>query len=49
MRFWYLVQVYSESVFDDLFQELRMIFLCETNLVILKIVFLTTYPELRCI
>jgi hypothetical protein len=49
MKFWYLIQVYSESVFDDLFKELSIIFLCETNFVTVIMVLLTTYPELRFI
>jgi hypothetical protein len=39
MKLWYLVQVYSKFVFEDLFQELRIIFLSETNFLILIIVF----------
>jgi hypothetical protein len=47
MELWYLIQVYSESVFEELFQELKILFWNETTFATLIIVLLTTYPELR--
>jgi hypothetical protein len=49
MKLWFLVQVYSKSVFEDIFQELRILFLSGTTFVVLILVLVTTYPELRFI
>jgi hypothetical protein len=39
MELWYLIQAYSESVFEDLFREHKMLFLSETTFVVLTLLF----------